>query len=149
MKLLNTLVLSLALFTSAVAVSAQSASHPLPKVFINADSNFAVALTAAINKKHVPVTVVEDKSNADYILQSAQVDAHQESAGSKFARCLLAYCAGIEGTSSVSVQLLKVNDDSVVWAYQVRKANGGPAGIQSLSEAIAKHMNNDYFKKQK
>jgi len=27
-----------------------------------------------------------------------------------------------------------------VWVYQVRKANAGPLGVQSLSEAIAKHL---------
>jgi hypothetical protein len=30
-------------------------------------------------------------------------------------------------------------------ACQVRKENGGPAGIQSLSEAAAKYLKNEFF----
>lgn len=99
-------------------------------------------------KKKVPATVVTDEKNATYTLKSADVFAKTESTGSKFARCLFADCIGIEGTSSVSVQLIRNSDSAVVWGYQVRKANGGPAGIQSLSEAIAKHLKNDFLDKQ-
>jgi hypothetical protein len=126
------------------------AGHPgQPRIFVKADADFSVALAAAINKKHAPATVVLDEKSADYILQSAGVAAKQESGASKIARCLFAYCAGIEGSSSVSVQLVQVSDGSVVWAYQVRKGNGGPVGIQSLSEAIAKHLKNEFLDRKK
>lgn len=120
-----------------------------PRIFIDADPKIGVAIAAAFSRKHVPATVVTNKQEAEYILKSAPVAAKQESAGSKFARCMFAYCAGIEGTSSVSVQLVKPADDSIVWAYQVRKGNGGPGGLQSLSEAIAKHLKNDFLEKRK
>jgi hypothetical protein len=116
-----------------------------PRIFVKADPDFSVALTAALNKKHAPATIVLDEKSADYVLQSAAVAAKEESGASKIARCLFAYCAGIEGTSSVSVQLVQVRDGSVVWAYQVRKGNGGPVGIQSLSEAVAKHLKNEFL----
>lgn len=119
-----------------------------PRIFVKAEPDFGVALAAALNKKHAPATVVLDEATADYVLQAAPINAKQESAGSKIARCLFAYCAGIEGTSSVSVQLVKASDKSVVWAYQVRKANGGPVGVQSLSEAIAKHLKKEFLEKQ-
>ena len=132
--------------TNRAASGAPRGSSGLPRLLIKSDDqNFAVALAAAMRKKEVPVTIVTSQDDADLILQSSNVSAKQESAGSKFARCLFAYCAGIEGASSVSVQLLKTTDGSVAWAYQVRKGNGGPAGIQSLSEAIAKHLKNDYL----
>ena len=118
----------------------------IPRIFVKADQNFSVALAAALNKKHAPATIVLDEKFADYVLQSASVSAKQESGASKIARCLFAYCIGIEGTSSVSVQLIRTNDGAVVWAYQVRKANGGPVGIQSLSEAVAKHLKNEFLK---
>lgn len=120
-----------------------------PRIFIDADQAFGGALTAAFARKQVPATVVAVKENADYILKSAPVSAKQESAGSKLARCMFAYCAGIEGSSSVSVQLINPSDQSVVWAYQVRKGNGGPSGVQSLSEAVAKHLRNDFLDKRK
>ena len=56
-------------------------------------------------------------------------------------------CIGINRNSEVPVKLLHTTDSAVVWAYQVRKANAGPLGIQSLSEAIAKHLKNDFLKK--
>lgn len=129
--------------------SASSGIQGSPRIFIDADPKIGVAIAAAFSKKHVPATIVTDMKEADYILKSAPVAAKQESAGSKFARCMFAYCAGIEGMSSVSVQLIKPADDSVLWAYQVRKGNGGPGGLQSLSEAIAKHLKNDFLEKQK
>ena len=48
--------------------------------------------------------------------------------------------SSLHGNSEVSVKLVRLTDSAVVWAYQVRKANAGPLGIQSLSEAIAKHL---------
>ena len=124
-------------------------SGGLPKIFVKADQDFAVALTAALNKKRARATVVLNQNDAEYVLQSAGVAAKQESGASKIARCLFAYCAGIEGSSSVSVQLIQVSNSSVVWAYQVRKGNGGPVGIQSLSEAVAKHLKNEFLDQRK
>jgi len=140
----------LALVLGGVCALPVCAQAPVqPRIFIKADADFGVALTAALNKKHAPATVVIDESAAEYVLQSASVSQKQESGASKIARCLFAYCAGMEGSSSVSVQLIKASDQSVVWAYQVRKANGGPIGIQSLSEAIAKHLKNEFLDKRK
>jgi hypothetical protein len=148
-KLRRATALSLLMLALSLVPSAFGQTPAQPKIFVKAEPDFAVALSAAIIKKHTPVIVVTDEKDAEYFLQSAAVSAKQESAGSKVARCLFAYCAGIEGSSTVSVQLIKVSDSSIVWAYQVRKANGGPVGIQSLSEAIAKHLKNDYLDKKK
>jgi len=120
-----------------------------PTMYIDANSEFQTALTAAMIKKHVPIAVTTDKGKADFILQSAPVFSKSESGGSKFTRCMFLDCIGINGYSSVSVELLKSSDSTVVWAYQVRKGNSGPLGVQSLSEAIAKHLKNDYLKKLK
>jgi hypothetical protein len=42
-----------------------------PTVFIEADSQFSTALAAAIQKKHVAVTIVLDPKRAEYTLKSA------------------------------------------------------------------------------
>jgi hypothetical protein len=120
-----------------------------PRIFVKAEPDFAVALTAALNKKHAPATIVLDVNRADYVLQSAAVNSKEESGVSKIARCMFAYCIGIEGKSSVSVQLVRVGDSSVVWAYQVRKGNSGTVGTQSLSEAIAKHLKSEFLDRKK
>ena len=131
------------------AAQPSSTARSSRSVYIDAQDQFQSALTAAFIKKNVPATVVTEQKNAAYTLKSANVFAKAESTGSKFVRCAFAYCAGVEGTASVSVQLIRNSDGAVVWAYQVRKGNSGPGGIQSLSEAIAKHIRNDYFDKQK
>lgn len=131
----------------AVSLPAFSVNPTQPKVYIDAEPSFATALTAAIEKKSVPVTVVVDQKQADYTLKSAPVASKDESGAGKIARCLFADCIGMNGNSSVSVELLRQSDSAVVWAYQVRKGNSGPLGIQSMSEAIAKHLKNDYLKK--
>jgi hypothetical protein len=118
-----------------------------PTIFIAADGGFSTSLAAALLKKHVPITIVTDKANATYILQSAAVDSKDESGAGKIARCLFIDCIGMNGSSEVSVELLKNPGGIVVWAYQVRKGFSGPQGVQSLSEAIAKHLKSDYLKK--
>lgn len=124
-------------------------SKPQPTVYINQDGGFQTALSAAIFKKHVPITIVTDQSKAEYVLKATPIDSKSESGFSKFSRCAFADCIGINGNSEVSVQLMQRDNGEVVWAYQVKKGNAGPRGIQSLSEAVAKHLNNDFLKKQK
>ena len=59
-------------------------------------------------------------------------------AGSKIARCAFAYCAGINGAQTATVQMVNPKTQDVAWAYNVRK--GGSAAYQSSAEAIAKHL---------
>ena len=106
MKLHLTSVLGL--LTILVATSSTS-SHAETRVFIDADSQFSAALAAAIERKHVPVTVVLDPKHADYTLKSAPVDSKDESGAGKIARCLFADCIGMNGNSSVSVELRSIS----------------------------------------
>ena len=141
----------IALVYGSTLAFSQAVATPVTKpdtIFIKGASDFNVAISAAMRKKHVPVTVVLDEKNAEYILQSSSVAIQTESGLSKLARCAFAYCIGIGGSTNVSVQLVRVSDTAVVWAYQVKKDNAGSRGAQSMSEAIAKHLKNEYFKKQ-
>ena len=100
-------------------------------------------------KKKVPIVMVTKQDGSEYTLKAAAVYSKDESGAGKIARCLFADCIGMNGFSSVSVELIKTDGGAVVWAYQVRKANSGPLGVQSLSEAVAKHLKNDYLSKHK
>lgn len=142
-----TCALAGAVLASCLFVTASLSAQSEPTMFIKASTGFSTALAAAIIKKKVPIEVVTDPARADYILQATEVDSKAESTGSKFARCMFADCIGINGYSSVAVELRRAKDTAVVWAYQVRKGNSGPLGIQSLSEAIAKHLKHDYLDK--
>jgi hypothetical protein len=75
-----------------------------------------------------------------YLLKAAPVEIKTESTGGKVARCLFAYCAGIEDKGNVSVQLIEANSTRVVWAYSVNKQKGGSKNSQSMAEAVAKHL---------
>ena len=111
-----------------------------PTVYLEPQQGFETYIAAAIAKKGVPVDVVTDKAKAIYILRSAPVEVKSESTGGKIARCLFAYCAGIEDKGNVSVQLIEANSTKMVWAYSVNKQRGGSKNLQSMAEAVAKHF---------
>lgn len=111
-----------------------------PAVYIEAKDGFDTYVAAAISKKNVPVDVVADQAKATYILRAAPVEIKTESTGGKIARCLFAYCAGIEDKGNVSVQLIETSSTKVMWAYSVNKQKAGSKNQQSMAEAVAKHL---------
>ena len=111
-----------------------------PTVYIEPQQGFETYLAAAMSKKNVPVDVVADQTRANYVLKAAPVEIKTESTGGKIARCLFAYCAGIEDKGNVSVQLIETNSTKVMWAYSVNKQKGGSKNSQSMAEAVAKHL---------
>jgi hypothetical protein len=120
--------------------SLSSSQTSRPTVYLEPQQGFETYVAAAITKKGVPVDVVTDKTRATYILRSAPVEVKSESTGGKIARCLFAYCAGIEDKGNVSVQLIEVRSTKMVWAYSVNKQRGGSKNQQSMAEAVAKHF---------
>lgn len=131
------------LFSQVHSASAQEQ----PTIYVSAAEGFQTALIAALTKKKVPAKIVNQADGAEYTLKAAPVDSKDESSAGKIARCMFLDCIGVNGFSEVSVELIQNKSTAIVWAYQVRKANSGPVGIQSLSEAIAKHLKNDYLEK--
>jgi hypothetical protein len=111
-----------------------------PTVYIEPQQGFETYLAAAISKKNVPVDVVTDQTKSNYVLKAAPVEIKTESTGGKIARCLFAYCAGIEDKGNVSVQLIATSSTKVMWAYSVAKQKGGSKNSQSMAEAVAKHL---------
>jgi hypothetical protein len=122
---------------ASLSCFAQSAR---PTVFIEPQQGFETYLAAAVSKKNVPVDVVADQTKATYVLRAAPVEVKAESTGGKIARCLFAYCAGIEDKGNVSVQLIDANSTKTLWAYSVNKQRGGGKNSQSMAEAVAKHL---------
>lgn len=118
-----------------------------PTVYIEPQNGFETYIAAAMTKKNVPADVVTDKSKATYVLKAAPIEIKQESTGGKIARCLFAYCAGIEDKGNVSVQLIETSSSKMLWAYSVNKQRGGSKNEQSMAEAIAKHLK-DYLHKE-
>jgi hypothetical protein len=130
--------LALAAFLAISLAAVAQTSRP--SVYIEPQNGFETYLAAAMAKKHVPADIVTDATKATYVLKAAPVEIKQESTGGKIARCLFAYCAGIEDKGSVSVQLVEVGSSKMMWAYSVNKQRGGDKNQQSMAEAVAKHF---------
>jgi TolB-like protein len=129
--------LAVLLVLLASSLSFAQLSHPT--VYLEPQQGFETYLAAAFAKKGVPLDVVTDQTKATYVLKSAPVEIKQESTGGKIARCLFAYCAGIEDKGNVSVQLIETSSTKMLWAYSVNKQRGGSKNQQSMAEAVAKH----------
>jgi len=131
--------LILLLLFAAVPLSsfAQAIRHT---VYIEPQNGFETYVAAAIGKKQVPIDVVTDPSRAIFKLKAAPVEIKQESTGGKIARCMFAYCIGIEDKGNVSVQLIEASSSKMFWAYSVNKQRGGSKNQQSMAEAVAKHL---------
>jgi hypothetical protein len=135
------LVLLLAFPLVSLAKRTATVSEPVT-VFVDAKDGFSGYIVAALQKKQAPASVVTDRTQAEYVLQSTDVSTHVESTGGKIARCLFAYCAGIQDTSTVSVELINAKTTAIDWSYTVHKQHGGGYNQQSMAEAIAKHLKN-------
>jgi hypothetical protein len=133
--------IALLLLCSPLASMARTATplEPVP-VFVDSADDFSGYIVAAFTKKQTPAEVVTDRTRADYVLHSSAVSTHVESTGGKIARCLFASCAGIQDTSTVTVELINVKTSAIEWSYTVHKQRGGGYNQQSMAEAIAKHL---------
>lgn len=110
-----------------------AASLPLgSKVYIEAADGFGIYLTAALEKKKVPVVVVTDKAQADFELTG--VSDHTKPGWAK-----IAFTGSIHSDEQASVSLINIKTSEVVFAYAVNKKNS-LHGRQTAAEACAKHM---------
>ena len=139
-----TLSVLLLLILVSGAPIAYSVSHAGTKIFLAPQGGFETYLAAAFTKKHLLAKIVGEAEQSDYVLEAAPVEHRPESAGSKVARCLFLYCAGIEGAESTSVRLIDQKTKETVWSYTVNK---GHQREQSLAEAVAKHLANEFINK--
>ena len=132
------------LFVSLFGVQSASTEES-PALFITPTAdNLEAFLAAAMTNKQVPVTVVTKEERATLVLMASAVNVQQQSAGGRFARCLVGSCGSMKDAGATKVQLLQ--GETVVWSYAVNKGRG-EKNRQSLAEAIARHLKADYFHK--
>jgi hypothetical protein len=138
---LVTVVLVLALPLAA----RQSGSNTLKagaKVFIAPmEDGFDGYLKAAIQKKQVPLTVVGDKSQAEF-----EITGHSETHTASTAKKLL--LGKIHSDEQASIQVANLESGEVVFAYSVNKLSSAH-GKQSSAEACAKNLKEEIEKKKK
>jgi len=128
-----------------LVASSAFAQTPTTIYIAPTENDFHVYLAAAIAKKHVPVQVSTTAENATYSLKAAAVSEKSITTGHKVVNCVFAHCGGNEDKANTSVQLVD-GKGIVVWSYAVNKQRG-QKNYQSMAEAIAKHLNDDFFKK--
>jgi hypothetical protein len=138
-KLGLTLLLALLVTTSSLAQEGKSVDEnakPIlkgSKVYVAPmEGGFDTFLVAAIVKKQVPVTVVTDKTKADYEISGI---AESEKAG--WAKML--FMGSQQSRELASVKVVEVKSGDVVYGYAVHKGNSY-RGKQSAAEACAKHL---------
>jgi hypothetical protein len=96
------------------------------------EGGFDTFLAAAIIKKQVPVTVVTDRTKADYEITGI---ASTERAG--WAKMLF---MGVDNSNDLaSIKVVELKSSEVVYGYAVKKGNSY-RGKQSAAEACAKHL---------
>ena len=96
------------------------------------DGGFDTYLVAAIVKKQVPITVVTDRSKADY-----EMSGISESEKAGWAKML--FLGSQQSREEASVKVVHIKSGEVVYGYNVHKGNSY-RGKQSAAEACAKHL---------
>jgi hypothetical protein len=131
-------VVTLALCTALAAPGGASQSGPATltagaRVFIAPmEDGFDAYLKDAFQKKQVPLTIVDDRSQARF-----EISGHSETHKSTTAKKLL--LGKWRSDEQASIQIADLESGEVVFAYSVNKGNSAH-GKRSTAEACAKHI---------
>ena len=137
MKIKFAAIVSIFLFSSVLyAEKNASATAQIPqgaRVFIAPMPNgFDGFLKAAIEKKKLPVEIVEDKSKAQF-----QITGASESQKASAAKIIL--MGNWHSVEDASIQVADLASGEVVFAYSVHE-QASTHGRQSAAESCAKHL---------
>ena len=122
------------IFFSLVPTWAQQAKS-IPagaKVFLEPMGGFDTYLKAAMTKKKVPLQIVEDKAQAEFI-----ITGHSESQKASTAKKVI--MGNFHSNEDASINVSSVKTGDIVFAYEAHK-DSSAHGQQSTAEACAKHL---------
>ena len=106
---------------------------PGAKVFIeDMPNDFQVNLKEAIAKKKVPVTLVDKKENADFLIRGTS-----ESVKASTAKKVIMW--NWHSNEEASISVISVASGEVIFAYNANKQSSAH-GKRSTAEACAKHL---------
>jgi hypothetical protein len=105
------------------------------KVYVAPMDGFETYLRAAINKKKVPVEIVDQRDRADYEITGVS-ESKKASAAKKIVM------GSFHSTEDASIKISNIKSGEVVYAYSVHEENS-THGKQSSAEACAKHLKDD------
>lgn len=123
--------------SSAVATAnpVDASSKVIPKdstVYVAPMGGFETYIISALNKKNVPLTVVDDRNKAEF-----EISGVSESQKAGWSKMLLT--GSIQSAEQASINVSNIKTGTVVFAYSVNKRNS-VHGKQSSAEACAKHL---------
>lgn len=144
MKTLLTLLLVLTLTAAITGQSTTKKKIPAgSKIFITSmEGGLHSFIAAEIIKQKIPVTVITEDKDADYVLVGASLKADDKWYHTVF---------GGKDKNEGSVQLLSVKDKTLVWAGEAGDRSlwwGSLArgGQRKVADRIVKKMKSDLFK---
>jgi N-acetylmuramoyl-L-alanine amidase len=116
-----------------IPLAAQEGKIPAgAKVFVAPMNGFETYLKAALDKKRVPVTVVENRDKADF-----EISGSSESQKASTAKKVI--MLNWHSNEQASIKVTDIKSGVVVFAYSAYKASSAH-GKQSSAEACAKHL---------
>ncbi|MGH9774770.1 MAG: hypothetical protein ACRD50_07460 [Candidatus Acidiferrales bacterium] len=107
-------------------------------MFIEPMGGFETYLAAAFTKKKVPLQVVQDKAQADFV-----ITGHSESVKASTAKKAIMWNWHSDEDATINVADAKTGE--IAFAYEAHKQSSAH-GQQSSAEACAKHLK-DYIEK--
>jgi len=122
-------------FFSIISKAAEAPTIPAgSKVYIAPMNGFETSLRAAIEKKQVPLQIVDDKSSADFVI-SGGAESQKASTAKKI------IMGSWHSREEASINVANAKTGEVVFAYAYHNENSAH-GKQSSAEACAKHLKN-------
>jgi hypothetical protein len=118
--------------TKSQPVEVKKKIAPNSKVFLSPMDGFEDELKTAIEKKKVPVVLVTDKAQADYVITGT---SETEKAGTAKKVVMLNW----HSNEQASITVVDNKSGDVVFAYSVNKKSSAH-GKRSTAEACAKHL---------
>ncbi len=132
-KIASLLVLILAISSVRLYAQTKSTLKPGAKVYIaSMPDSFDTYLKSAIEKKKVPVTIVDSKESAEFEITGV---SETQKAGKAKKIIMLDW----RSTEQASISIADLKSGVVVFAYSVNKQSSAH-GKQSTAEACAKHI---------
>ena len=136
MLLKRLMVFGVAAILLALSQSWAQQTNSIPagsRVFLEPMGGFETYLKTAMTKKKVPLQIVEDKTQADFI-----ITGHSESQKASTAKKVI--MGNFHSNEDASINVSNVKTGEVVFAYEAHK-DSSAHGQQSTAEACAKHLN--------
>jgi hypothetical protein len=114
------------------AIAAEGTIPPGSKIYIAPMGGFETYVKAAIEKKKVPVVIVEQRDAARFEI-SGTAESEKASTAKKIIRL------DWHSKEQASIRVTDIESSEVVFAYSVHKESSAH-GKQSSAEACAKHL---------